>query len=114
MHDLKYANEILRVLKNKGIKKGKSKNITVNVRLSPFSHVKLEGLNETFQLLAENEGYDNVKLDIKPLKFGMHCKSCNRDSEHEKAVFKCPHCDSGDFDIKKNDEFCVDSIETMA
>lgn len=114
MHDLKYANEILEALRKKDVKKGKSKKVIVSVRLSPFSHVRPEGLNETFQLLAENEGYDNVKLDIKPLKFGMHCKSCNRDSEHEKAVFKCPHCDSGDFDIKKNEEFCVDSIEMTA
>ncbi|MFA5143304.1 MAG: hydrogenase maturation nickel metallochaperone HypA [Candidatus Omnitrophota bacterium] len=111
MHDLRYANEILAALKNKNVSKGRAKDVTVNVRLSPFSHVRPEGLNETFRLLAGSEGYGNVKLDVKALEFEMHCRSCGRESRHAKAVFKCPYCDSADFDIQKNEEFYIDSID---
>lgn len=111
MHDLKYANQIMGALTKHIAGRVRYGAIIVNVRLSPFSHVRPEGLAETFQLLAENEGYANVRLNIKTLDFTMRCKGCGRDSRHAEPVFDCPHCKGQDFDIEKGDEFYVDNIE---
>ena len=110
MHDLKYAHQIL-----DGIKKarGSSKNtaIKVDVYLSPLSHVRPEGLKETFLMIAEDEGYKNVILNVNALEFGIHCKKCGKTWKSSKPTFKCPKCDSADFDLEKNEEFYIDSIE---
>ena len=111
MHDLKYANSILLALKHNADAKNRSAYVVVNVRLSPFSHVRPEGLEETFRLLAENEGYGHVKLKIGTLEFSLSCKECGKVSRHGEPVFECPHCKGYNFDIEKANEFCVDSIE---
>lgn len=111
MHDLKYANQILTALKSNTAAKNTSADVAVNVRLSPFSHVRPEGLRETFKLLAENEGYGHVRLSISTLDFKMNCKECGKVSQHAEPVFECPHCKGCDFEIEKGDEFCMDNIE---
>lgn len=113
MHDLKYAHQIL-----DGIKKarGSSKNaaIEVDVYLSPLSHVAPDGLKGTFSLIAEDEGYKNVTLNVNVLEFGVHCKKCGRTWKSAKPTFKCPKCDSTDFDLEPYDEFYIDSIRVVA
>ena len=111
MHDLKYADEILRALENGAAGKDRAKAIVVNVKLSPFSHVKAEGLNATFELLVEDEGYRDLRLNIQTSQFTIQCKNCKRSSKHTEPVFECPHCKSYDFDIEKGKEFYIDSIE---
>jgi Zn finger protein HypA/HybF involved in hydrogenase expression len=111
MHDLKYANEIIAMLKKGNFKNSKC-SVIVNVTLSPFSHVKPEGLNETFKVLAEPEGYGHVKLNVKTGEFTMHCKNCKKASKHSEPVFECPMCKSSDFDIDKGKEFYIDFISS--
>ncbi|MDD3905818.1 MAG: hydrogenase maturation nickel metallochaperone HypA [Candidatus Omnitrophica bacterium] len=111
MHDLKYANEILAALNKAAVKKNKACAIVVNVRLNPFSHVTAEGLDATFRLLAESEGYGDIRLNVRTLEFILRCKSCRKVSRHGEPIFKCPDCGSPDFDIEKGDDFCIDSID---
>jgi len=111
MHDIKFANEILLVIKEKLDNDMLSKNIIVNVRLSPFSHVAPERLKEAFGQIIEGESFKKVRLDIKPIEFELHCKSCGAVSKCSKVVFNCPSCKSSDFNIEKDKEFFVDSID---
>ena len=113
MHDLKFANEIIASIKNDLARKGKSasNNITVNIRLSPLTHVTPEGLTETFKQLASAGGFGDAKLDIKPLEFEVFCRDCKAVSKAIKPIFNCPKCKSADFDIIKEKEFVIDSIK---
>lgn len=112
MHDLKFAAEIISSIKNKLQKtSGRSqKNITVDVRLSPLTHVTPKGLSETFKQLAEHEGLTNVKLNIGVLEFEMHCRTCKAITKGTKPIFLCPQCKSSDFDIEREKEFVIDSV----
>lgn len=109
MHDLKYAHQIL-----DGIKKArgseKSAAVKVDVYLSPLSHVTPEGLRGTFLLIAEDEGYKSVTLNVNVLEFCVHCKKCGKTWKSAKPTFKCPKCDSADFELEKYEEFYIDSI----
>ncbi|MDD5427670.1 MAG: hydrogenase maturation nickel metallochaperone HypA [Candidatus Omnitrophica bacterium] len=111
MHDLRYATDILNAIRKKVSEKGSAGMITVNVRLSPFNHVKAEGLKETFRMLAEGEWGDKVRLKIETSEFTICCKNCGRDSKHAEPVFECPHCKSHGFDIEKGREFYIERIE---
>jgi len=115
MHDLKFAGEIISALKKAAekhnIKKFSDIPFIVNARLSAFSHVKPEGLNETFLLIAEKEDFKNVRLVVTPKSFTIKCRKCGKDSSEYRPVFNCRFCGSSDFDMDMGEEFSVDSVE---
>ena len=109
MHDLKYARQVLDGIR-KAAGAGKDAAIKADVYLSPLSHVTPEGLRETFSMVAEDEGYKNVALSVNVLEFCIHCNRCRKSWKSAKPTFKCPECDSADFEFEKYEEFYVDSI----
>jgi len=111
MHETKFAGEIIFYLKNELTKHKNVKSITMNVSLSPFSHVTPEGLKGTFELLAEVEKLKNVSLKIRLLSLKIQCKDCGHTFESSKLTFHCGKCLSTNIDINKEKEFSVDSIE---
>lgn len=114
MHDLKYANEILSAIERKAAAEARdivSSKVTVNVSLSPFSHVTARGLKETFGQLLSEATRKNIGLNIIPLEYELHCRSCKNISKGAKPIFECPRCKSADFDIEKEPEFTIDSVE---
>ena len=116
MHDLKFASEAVFILKREVAKLGKaaeSKPITVNIALSPLSHVKPEGFKETFRHVLEQEAKNikNVKLNIKPMQFDLYCRACKKLSRISAPAVNCPACKSADIEFEMEKEFFVDSIE---
>ena len=113
MHDLKFSNDIISAVKKELSKtgvKGKAGIITVNVRLGALGHVKPEGLRQTFDQIAKEEGLKNIKLVIQPLELEIRCRDCGFVSKHSKPVLSCPKCDGGNFDIDNMKEFLIESI----
>lgn len=111
MHETRFVNEIFAVLKRKLPEDMASGRISVNVRLSPFSHVAPETLRESFNVLVQGEKFKAVSLNILPLELPLECKNCKRSTHITKKVFECPFCGSADIDIKMGKEFFVESIE---
>jgi Zn finger protein HypA/HybF involved in hydrogenase expression len=111
MHETKFVNEIITILKQKLSEDTTSGRISVNVRLSPFSHVAAESLRESFNMLIKVEKFNAVSLNILPLELSVKCKNCKRVTRITKKVFECPFCGSADIDIKMDREFFVESIE---
>ncbi|MBN2453841.1 MAG: hydrogenase maturation nickel metallochaperone HypA [Candidatus Omnitrophica bacterium] len=112
MHDLTFSKEILNALNTraKSLEKGR-KISAINAVLSPLSHVKPEGLVETFRVMAKGTEFENIVLNIKPLKLILKCRACQKDSKVDKPTIKCPACGSPDFDIIHDKEFSIESIE---
>jgi len=111
MHEIRFANEILSVLKEKLDKDSVSGEVVVNARLSPFSHVTAECLQGSFKELARGGGFESVRLKIMPLEILLECKDCKRTARITKKVFGCPSCGSSEVDIRMEREFFVESIE---
>jgi Zn finger protein HypA/HybF involved in hydrogenase expression len=116
MHDLKFANEAVFILKREIEKLGpasESKHIIVNVALSPLSHVKPDGFKKTFEAVLAHEAGNlkDVKLNIKPMRLDLFCKTCKKLSKISAPVFECPICKSADLEFEMEKEFFVDSIE---
>lgn len=111
MHETRFVNEIFAVLKQELAKDMASGRISVNVRLSPFSHVAAESLRESFNVLIKAESFKDVALNILPLELPLECKNCKRSTHITKKVFECPFCGSADIDIQMDKEFFVESIE---
>ncbi|MDD5044178.1 MAG: hydrogenase maturation nickel metallochaperone HypA [Candidatus Omnitrophica bacterium] len=112
MHETKFANEIIFILKHKLEPDALSKPLVVNVRLSPLSHVTPQSLKEAFKVAAESEHFPNeLKLSIKTMEFDVYCKECKKISKASAPIFNCPRCKSTDLDIQKEREFIIDSVE---
>jgi len=111
MHETRFVNEIFAVLKQELTKDTASGRISVNVRLSPFSHVAAETLRESFNVLIQGEKFNAVSLNILPLELPLVCKNCKRSTHITEKVFECPFCGSADIDIKMDKEFFVESID---
>lgn len=121
MHETKFVHEILNALKNNLDKlsfcvqePGKHtvlRNAVVNVRLSPFSHVTSQGLEETFKEFSRETDFKEVRLNIVPLEIRICCKNCKGTSKVSQAVLSCAYCGSADLDIQIDREFFIESIE---
>jgi hydrogenase nickel insertion protein HypA len=111
MHETRFINEIFAILKEKLAKEKDVERVTVNVRLSPFSHVGVESLQGSFKELIKGESFKEVSLKILPLEILLECKSCKRSFRITKRIFACPFCNSADINIQMDKEFFVESME---
>jgi len=111
MHETVFVNEIFSVVKNR-LNKDKTKTIvSVNVKLSPLSHVTKENLLDTYQVFAKGSVFEQIKLNIEPLSVLLSCHHCKNTSTISKPAFKCPICDSDDIELNFDKEFIIESIE---
>ena len=111
MHETKFVNEILIILKNNLDKSVPLRNAVVNIRLSPFSHVTSGVLQETFREFSKETDFKEVRLNIIPLEVTRYCKNCKSTSKVSQTALNCTHCGSLDLDIQIDREFFVESIE---
>ena len=111
MHETRFVNEIFTVLKQKLDKDMTLERISINVRLSPFSHVAPESLRESFNVLVKGETFKDASLNVLPLELSLECKNCKRAASINKKIFECPFCGSADIDIQMDKEFFVESID---
>jgi len=112
MHDKRFTEEIRTTLikKTVNLKEG-SKVVAVNVKLSPFSHVKNDSLQEAFNITMKGSGFEDVTLNVKNIEVNVECKSCKAVFLINEPVFSCEECGSEDIDIKEIPEFFIESIE---
>jgi len=111
MHETRFINEIITVLRKEYGKIRGATAAIVNVRLSPFSHVTAEGLRMSFKELIKAEAFQRIQLKISPLEILLECKDCNHSVTINKKVFACPVCNSSNLKIQMDKEFFIESIE---
>ncbi len=114
MHDLTYAKEIINAVTEKMKALDHRAVITaVNAAVSPLSHVKPETLKETFAALVKGTPLEQITLNVKTLRLGMKCSSCQASFSVDKPTFLCPECHSPSLTITDQKEFEVESIEVV-
>jgi hydrogenase nickel insertion protein HypA len=112
MHETTFVKEIIDVVNDrlKGLDTD-SKICRINVRLSSFSHVSPERLRESFLQMASAGNLARVPLNINLSEVEIECKSCGSKFKVSEPLLICPHCKGEEFNIKKEPEFFVESIE---
>ncbi|RKY32647.1 MAG: hypothetical protein DRP74_02075 [Candidatus Omnitrophota bacterium] len=111
MHETAFVNEIISALRNKFNKEKVDGEVSVNVRLSPLSHVSKEGLRNSYQELSRSSGFEDVRLNIEPLKVLLICHDCKSSLFISTPTIKCPRCNSESISINFEKEFLIESIE---
>ena len=111
MHDIWFASKIILLLRDKISEVSRAKKVTVNVVLSPFTHVTRESLTEAFKMLSSRENLGNVELSIATSGVSIKCGKCGVTSEVTRPVSACPKCGSADLEIGNVEEFVIESLE---
>lgn len=111
MHDMWFAAKIVALLKEKKSEGIEPRRITVNIILSPFTHVTGKSLLSAFGMLGTPEGVSDATLNIKTGEILIRCDKCGKNTKITAPVSACPVCGSGSFQIQNPDEFLIDSIE---
>ena len=112
MHDLIFAKEIKKIVDEKLKNLNKKINLSaINVRLSPFTHVKPETLKTAFIIEVKGSQLERIPLNIKMSEVEIACNTCNKRFLVTAPVFSCPKCKSVNLHIKQEPEFFVESIE---
>ena len=112
MHDKKFAQEIKKVVIDKLKDLDKQVNlVAINIRLSPFSHVRAESLKEAFTLEVEYSEIKNAILNINMGEVEVECGFCGGRFIATNPTFTCLDCGSTDLHIRQGPEFYVESIE---
>lgn len=112
MHDIWFATKIIALLKTKVKRSGDYKRVTVNIVLSPFTHVTPESLSLAFSAINTGEGgFKDVVLNIEKGKVSIKCKKCGSVTATCKPITACPYCSSGDFELESAEDFQIVSVE---
>jgi hydrogenase nickel incorporation protein HypA/HybF len=111
MHETAFINEIFSVVRNRFSKDTINSVVSVNVKLSPLSHVAKEGLLNTYRELAKGSDFEHIKLNVGSLGLLLRCRSCKNISTVSSPTFKCPRCNSQDIELNFDKEFIIESIE---
>jgi len=111
MHDLLFAERIIKYLKDNVTDLGAERKITVEVGLSIFSHVSPESLRAAFSTLVERQGFRNIEISVAMTRPTMVCKKCSQETELAQPIFSCPKCQSTEFDIVNSEEFSIRSFK---
>ena len=112
MHEAVFVKEIINVV-NDRLKSldTNSKICCINVRLSSFSHVSPERLRAAFLQMAGVSNLACASLNINLSEVEIECKSCGSKLKVCQPLLICPHCKAKEFNIKKEPDFFVESIE---
>ena len=112
MHDTVFAKEIRKIVTAKLDElAGKADVTAINVKLSPFSHVKPETLKEAYGLEVKGTRLKNIPLNVNISEVEMECRVCKAVFFVTAPVESCRKCNSHELCIKPQPEFLVESIE---
>lgn len=111
MHEIVIAKELLRVLKGKLKEISQEQNIKLNLKLSPFSHIKEESLKEHLLFFLKDKGYNKINLNIDLAAILIECRNCRNIFETKEAILHCPKCNSTNMITRFQSECWIESIE---
>ncbi|MFA5118975.1 MAG: hydrogenase maturation nickel metallochaperone HypA [Candidatus Omnitrophota bacterium] len=111
MHETRFIQQIFTALEEASNKKAPLAQVTVNVRLSPLSHVSAGNLKAAFKELSIGTKFKGASLNVLALKLPLVCNSCDRKAMIVRKTFGCPSCGSADVTIAMDKEFFVESID---
>lgn len=109
MHELSLCHAIAGVVRPYA--NGKHVDV-VRVQVGALRQVVPESLEFCWSLVRDHEEMPDAELELELVSAEVVCRSCHRRSEIESRwSVCCPHCESGDVDVVRGEEFLVTSLD---
>jgi len=111
MHELAATQQILEIAINKARENQVSRIRRINLVIGDLSSFVDDSIQFSFDILTQNTMAEKALLSIQRIPVELLCKNCKRPFTPHTQPWRCPQCQSIEFDIIKGTEFYLDSIE---
>jgi hydrogenase nickel incorporation protein HypA/HybF len=111
MHELKIAEDLVKIVLDAATKEGLKKVFTVNVCFGEMIQIVPEIFEFAFTETVRDTIAFNAIIDIEIVPVKLKCKDCGNEFGLSGNMFFCPVCSSADIEILQGKELYVKSIE---
>ena len=82
------------------------------IEVGAMSNVVPDLLRQAFEVIREEiDLISTAELVIREVPLVVHCAACDTDSELERFVFQCPHCESTRLDVLQGEDLLLRDVE---
>lgn len=113
MHEMSIAQSILEIVLEEAKAHGAEQVASVKLRIGQMTGVVPDSLSFCWGLLTEGGPAEESVLEIETVPLKAACRDCGAEFSVEKAVFKCPECESGEIEITQGRDLTLQSIEAV-
>ena len=110
MHEMSIAQSIVEIVDD--VVKGRADSVEkVFVEVGALVAVVPDSLEFCYDAITSGTPLEGSKLVIREIPIRVRCSDCERESEVESFVFRCPACDGRSLKMLSGNEFSVTEIE---
>lgn len=109
MHELSLCHAIAGVVRPYAV----DRHVTVvRVQVGALRQVVPDSLTFCWSLVRDHESLSDAELELELVTAEVVCRSCKEQSEiASRWSVCCPHCESGDVEVIRGNEFLVTSLD---
>ncbi len=111
MHELSYAQGIIRVVQAEQQKQQFTHVLEIRLGIGEFSGVETECLAEFFPFAAGGTAAEGATLRFETIKGQFHCRDCGTDGPADRKKHCCAACGSTNLAMTAGREFRVESLQ---
>lgn len=111
MHEMSIVQGILQACLPEAEKQGAKKITSVKLKIGEMSGLVPQIVEEYFHIAAQGTAAAEAKLVIERTPVRIHCRDCGYEGGIVPRKYRCPECESADFQITSGREYLVESME---
>ncbi len=111
MHEFSIATSLLSIINEETVQFQGARVKTVTLKIGTLSGVVPEALEFAFQVLSEGTVAEGATLVIERVALCIECNACGTTSTPTDPFIICPHCGSGEVEIRQGRELEIESME---
>ncbi len=110
MHEMTRVEELVRVLKKKGVR-GK---VRITIGHLEATQIMLEEVKECFEIATKNTDLEGSEIVFVPQPIRMKCNDCEAvfDVSFDDLPLRCPICRKDDCQLLEDDELSIIAVDT--
>jgi len=110
MHELSLAAEVIKLVESEAVKHNARSVDEITIEVGDFSGVQAEAFRSALEILSENSGIRDARINIERKKGKGICPACSQEFEMEQRIDRCPACGEFPSEIISGYEFRVVSL----
>ena len=111
MHEMSIVNGILQACIPAAERQGAKKILSVKLKIGEMSGLVPQIVEEYFQVAAAGTPAEGARLVIERTPVTIRCGSCGYEGGIKPRTYRCPACESAEYQIISGREYLVDSME---
>jgi hydrogenase nickel incorporation protein HypA/HybF len=113
VHELSVVSEIIRIVSEEADLHGKGRVESIHLVIGELTGHSTEGLQFSFDILAEGTSLEGARLDVQYVKPVLQCPSCGLVFDKDGPSLRCPACGATACMDGSGRELYIDAVEIV-